>query len=706
MFQYDLYGVVLLICFIISIILGILLLKRKFIPDYKIGSLMFFTHSIWVLSYSLQIASTELSLKILFNKFEYIGIVVLPTMFFFLILRYSGHAAWITKPRIFFLSIIPFATLVLTATNEFHKLVWTSQELVFINSKSFMINTYGTWYWIWIAYVYFLFLISLLILIHQSINKFKVFKWQALIMAVVIFLPSITGILFVTKLLNIRHYDFTPLSFLASSAIFVYGTRKRKLGDIIPVYYESIVDNMLDCVIVIDKSGRILFVNKQAEIMFNKKENDLIGNNLFLIYPYLKAYFKYNVFNEYNEINNIKSGQAHIGKDELVNFDIIINNYMNKRGINIGYIVMLRDISEKIAAENQIKRSEDDINYLSFHDKLTGLYNRAYFEEELNRYDCERQLPLSFIICDVNGLKIVNDSFGYQEGDRLLIDVSIILKESCRKSDIVARWGGDEFAILLLGTTEETCLKIINRIFEKCSKYNKSKIPLSLSAGYSTKSNKYEDMKKIIIEAEDRMSKRKMLENQSISSSILSSLKSTLWEKSHETEEHALRMHDMALELGSALKLPSNQLDDLALLSTIHDIGKIGIPDKIIAKIGKLNDAEWAIMKKHPEIGYRISQSIVQLVSISDYILAHHEAWDGSGYPKGIKGEAIPLLSRIITLVDAYDVMMHDRPYKKAMTQDEAINEIKKCSGSQFDPKLVKVFLKIITKTKKSFSKK
>jgi len=358
-------------------------------------------------------------------------------------------------------------------------------------------------------------------------------------------------------------------------------------------------------------------------------------------------------------------------------------------------MALLELTGEILASEIERKKSKEKIQYLMLKDKLTGLYNRTYFEEELKRLNTKRQLPLSFIIIDINGLKLVNDAFGQKEGDRVLKKVTRILKSCCREEDIIARWGGDEFSILLPKTTEKSSEEIINRIRATCDKTNDQRIPLSVSFGTSTKINERYSVRTTVKEAEDRMYRRKLLERNSISSSIISSLERMLQEKSFETEEHAVRMKKLALTMGRFLNLPEDKLNELSLLSTLHDIGKIAIPDKILTKPGKLTKKEWAIVKKHPEVGYNISGSYPLLEPIANAVLSHHERWDGSGYPRGLKGENILLVSRIISIIDSYDVMTHDRPYRKAIGKKEALKELKRCAGTQFDPKPVKVFIQL-----------
>jgi PAS domain S-box/PAS domain S-box/diguanylate cyclase (GGDEF) domain len=343
------------------------------------------------------------------------------------------------------------------------------------------------------------------------------------------------------------------------------------------------------------------------------------------------------------------------------------------------------------------KKTEKKLQYLSFHDSLTGLYNRAYFQEELKRLNNKRQLPISYIIGDVNGLKLVNDAIGHHAGDKLLITVANLLKKFFRAEDVVARWGGDEFGIILPNTPGIVVEKILERIKKACSKkYYFKNIPLSVSFGLFTKTDESLSFEAAIKEAEGNMYKSKLLEKRSISSAVIASLESLMYEKSYETEEHSKRLVALSQKLGKSIHLSESVLNDLTVFANLHDIGKIAIPEAILLKKGKLSEKEWEVVKRHSEIGYNIARSSHQLGHIAEYILCHHESWDGTGYPQGIKGEKIPILSRIVLIVDAFDVMINGRPYAAALSKDEAMGELVKCSGTKFDPGFVQIFKKII----------
>ena len=341
----------------------------------------------------------------------------------------------------------------------------------------------------------------------------------------------------------------------------------------------------------------------------------------------------------------------------------------------------------------ELRKAEKKVKYLKFHDSLTELYSRTYMEKVLGNVYRERNLPMNFIVCDLNGLKLVNDAFGYREGDKLLKRVAKILKYCARSEDIVARWGGDEFFVLLPRSTPQEVEDVVYKIKNICTNTKDQKIPLNVSIGVSAKVDNDQDFRDVIKEAEDNMYTNKLLERKSIYNSIIVSLERMLWEKSHETKEHAHRLKGLIIRFGKSINLPQSKLDELVLLSALHDIGKVAVPDRILLKKGSLNRDEWKIIKRHPEIGYNIAKATPQIAMIADDILSHHEWWDGSGYPQGLKEDEIPLNSSLTSIVDAYDVMVMGRPYREPISAEDARKELLKCAGTQFNPGLVENFV-------------
>lgn len=348
--------------------------------------------------------------------------------------------------------------------------------------------------------------------------------------------------------------------------------------------------------------------------------------------------------------------------------------------------------------EEKEKRAEELV-FANEHDNLTGLCNRRYFEKAKEKLDKESSLPLSIIIGDINGLKLVNNAFGNAKGDQLLKDIASTIQSCCREQDIIAKIGGDEFGILLPNTEKSVAIKLMETIHNKCNNIDALGVGGStdsiISFGVSTKETMLINLNDIFEDCENNLSYRKLLESNTSQNAILTTIKTTMVERCLETEDHSERLVFLSKKIGESLKLSGSDLDKLELLAKLHDIGKIGVDDKILNKPGKLDELEWIEMKKHPEIGYRIANSSPDLSPIAKYILSHHEKWDGTGYPQHLAGESIPLLSRIISVVDAYDAMTQDRPYRKALPKDVALSEIKKYSGTQFDPSIASLFLEM-----------
>jgi diguanylate cyclase (GGDEF)-like protein/PAS domain S-box-containing protein/putative nucleotidyltransferase with HDIG domain len=356
----------------------------------------------------------------------------------------------------------------------------------------------------------------------------------------------------------------------------------------------------------------------------------------------------------------------------------------------ISYIVgSSHDITEK-------KQRQLEIEYLSYRDQLTGLYNRRFFEEELKRLDTPRNLPLSIAMVDVNGLKLANDAFGHESGDEMLIKIAEVMKRLCRADDIISRIGGDEFIVLLPKTDASETKKIAERISEGVKNETTAAIPLSVSCGFSVKVSTDKDISAVIKKAEERMYVEKLRESPKLKLKTIQIIMRELHRSINGERDHSQNVGDICERLAIEIGFNKQDARYMRYAGYMHDIGKVGIDSKIFEKEGKLTEEEWLAIKRHSETGYRIMSSVNQYASMADYILSHHEKWDGSGYPAGMKNDSIPIESRIISIADAYHAMTQNRSYRNAMTSEEALEEIQNCKGSHFDPYIADVFIEMI----------
>ena len=342
---------------------------------------------------------------------------------------------------------------------------------------------------------------------------------------------------------------------------------------------------------------------------------------------------------------------------------------------------------------NERSKREEEISYLSYHDKLTGLYNRRFYEEEIKRIDTQGNLPISIIMGDVNGLKLVNDAFGHEKGDELLLKAAEGIQKVCTNVECAARWGGDEFIILLPKTKKVEAEEIIKRINEQYLKQNIGNLHVSVSFGWETKKKSEEDIMKILKKAEDYMYEQKIIENQVVKGNVINTINYTLFEKNNMEEQHSKRVGELCQKIGQAIGLSEIEAIKLKTAGTLHDIGKITVDNKILLKKENLTEQEWSEIKRHTDTGYRILSSSFNMLELAEGVLSHHERWDGKGYPKGLTGEAIPLVARIIALADSYDAMISDRPYRNALSEEEALVEIRENAGTQFEPGIARIFV-------------
>lgn len=456
--------------------------------------------------------------------------------------------------------------------------------------------------------------------------------------------------------------------------------------------FKTTLHSLGDGVISTDKEGNVDLMNAVAEELTGWKHAEAKGMPFETVFHIVHEYTGERCPNPIKQV--FESGEIM----ELANHTMLIKKngeaipiedsaapIKDEEGTITGVVFVFRDFTDK-------KEKQERIKYLSHHDQLTTLYNRNYFEEQLDLLDREENLPFTLVMADVNGLKLTNDAFGHKPGDELLKRVATILKRECRAEDIVARVGGDEFVILLPKTNSYQTEKIINRIYASIERETQNNVIISVSFGWETKESRDQPISEVFSKAEEHMYRKKLVESQSMRNQTIRVIMQTLRETNIRERIHSEKVSQISRSIGEAMRLESGLLKELETAALMHDIGKIAMNESVLNKAGNLTDLEYEEIKRHPEIGYHILKSVDVYTSLADYVLSHHERWDGTGYPRGLSGDAIPLISRIIAVADAFEAMIGDRPYRNSMDAMEAVKELERCSGSQFDPDIVEVF--------------
>ncbi len=461
-------------------------------------------------------------------------------------------------------------------------------------------------------------------------------------------------------------------------------------------HYRRIIETAEEGIWIIDGEKIVVFTNKKIVQMIGYTPDEMRGKSFLEFTDEEGRALIESKMKDYPLRLNGQYDFKFRRKDGTDLWTIMsISPIFDKTGENHSALIMVTDITERKKAEEQLK-------YLSLRDPLTGLYNRAYFEEGMRRVDINRFFPVGIIICDVDGLKLINDTLGHNAGDSILMAAAEIIKECFRGSDVAARVGGDEFAVLLPNANRAVVESACRRMRDAISKYNASHLDLlvSLSIGFAVSGEKSITMNDLYKEADHNMYREKLNCSQSARKSIVHTLKKALEARDFMAEGHANRLKALIATFAPRINIPKHVVEDLLLFAQFHDIGKVGVPDSILFKPEKLTPEEYTEMKRHSEIGYRIAQSSPDLAPIADLILKHHEWWNGKGYPLGLKEEEIPLGCSILAIADAYESMTSLRPYRKPMSHRDAINELKKCAGTQFNPELVGKFVQLILSQK------
>jgi len=373
---------------------------------------------------------------------------------------------------------------------------------------------------------------------------------------------------------------------------------------------------------------------------------------------------------------------------------LVVNDYYEELSFVAGLLVLV------IGLYIEVKRREeamDQVETQVITDSLTQVYNRYKLNAMSDFLNDPANYPLGLIMTDLNGLKFVNDSFGHSAGDHLLkIAVNILKNALPENNDLVFRIGGDEVLLLVPSTDQAELDEVLNKIEFACDQTNFMEIPVSFALGSTLLKNESENFEAALRTADDRMYLDKLLNESSQGHQYIDALKQALREKSFETSEHEHRIIAVSRIMAEYIHLDKELIDSLELSAMFHDIGKIAVPESIIKKSSPLDTAEWTAIKRHPEVGSRIINGLFPSKHVEHGVLSHHEWWDGSGYPNGEKGSNIPIIARILSISDALDVMLQGRTYQAPVPLDDALTELRRCAGTQFDPELVTALDEIV----------
>ena len=465
-----------------------------------------------------------------------------------------------------------------------------------------------------------------------------------------------------------------------SSVSFVLSRSKQMAQEEYEQLFEDSPIGLIQC----GSDGTVLNFNREMYRLAGKpEEGKLRGLNIFDLLDI-----------ESEELSPVENKEKLLsfpwGREVPVEFsvELIPRGEKNPRDI----IIACMDITER-------KEVESRIEYITYHDNLTDLYNRSFFQQKSDSFNNEESYPFSVVFIDLDKLKLVNDAFGHQVGDRLLKKASEVVEQSCRDEDFVFRWGGDELVIFLPETSDDESRKISSRIRGNCEKTEFQPIDLSLSIGRAS-AEKYKeatDLKHLLKEAEENMYENKMNKQKKVSRNILARIEERIEEKAPCIIDHEKRVKDYSLKLGKTIGMENEQLERLGKAARYHDIGRVSLEEKLLNKDQKnMSEEEKNELQGHSNIGYQIAREIQGISEFAQPILQHHEWWNGEGYPQGKSGDDITLNSRVVAIANYYDFLSDSHcNFRQNIDKESALEMIEDRAGSQFDPEITKAFLAV-----------
>ncbi len=457
-----------------------------------------------------------------------------------------------------------------------------------------------------------------------------------------------------------------------------------------------ILDSTAEAIYGINLDGECTYCNNSCtKLLGYDSKEEILGKNMHETIHHTRRYGSPFSVEECKIHKAMWQGKGFEASDEVFwradgsFFDAEYHSYPQiKNGLVVGAVISFKDITEQ-------KKKESEIHYQSYHDTLTGLYNRRSFEKSSSELDKAEKLPISLIYADINGLKMTNDIFGHAVGDKLIIKAAEVLTLACKGDGVVARVGGDEFMVILPQTEKKSAEIVLSRIRSNFQNAKVAAIKCSISLGCDTKKHPEQSLAEVMTNAENAMYKDKTMNRKAVNKDMLQTIIDTLHARSARERQHSIIVSQICGELGGALGLPETEISKLKRAGYMHDIGKIIVDEETLLKFS-LSEEETEKMRQHSMVGYRILNLFDDTLDLAEYIYGHHEKWDGSGYPRGLKGEQIPLIARIISVVEVYERELAKSGLPPKKGKEAALGVIAKNAGTRFDPSLAKIFIELM----------
>lgn len=559
-------------------------------------------------------------------------------------------------------SILMLADGIVLAVNPFRNIAvsFVPQETELIN----FVYEFHPLYYFHLVYTYLLVGIVLFFLIRKVICAPRIYANQYLYS--VLSLMVVVGInaiyLFLPGLFGENNIDYSLIGYSLAAAFFYwYGLRYESHG-LLSNFHTWIFENVNQAIVLFDYDDKLIMYNKKAEEVM---PDGLLADKLRLV--------------DFMRGCGLKRGHETNGL--RYSFQCFINGFP-----------MRCDYSAQVdKKQNRLGRLFVFSSVATQFDMLTGFRSWGDFKASIDTLFPDQEEMLIVATCDINSLTDINRMYGRENGDRAIQRLAEEMRAEFPTGTEFARSREASIAAVCRNSSVAEVEACFRRIQQKLIKNDFIDCPIQFQSSVSVRGQ--DGVLETIRRNLRSMKLKKLMDRTSVHSEMLRSLLQALEQCDSDTGAHVQRTQRSGEELGKRIGLSDQQQSQLALLAILHDIGKIGIPLEILNKPGKLTDAEWKMLQTHTEKGYQIARSSQELSEIADMILYHHERWDGRGYPTGLKENQIPLLSRIIAVVDAYDAMTNDRAYRKALSESAARSELKRCAGTQFDPNIVREFL-------------